>query len=466
MEVTCHQGEVAWVAGESRTVTQDILLVLTRESYGILILMLDIKFIKENKDLVASAAKNKNREIDVDALIQVSEERKRIRTEIDAINQRRKEAANARDFALGTQLKADLEDLETQYAEIDKQFISMMIKVPNIYSVDTPVGKDENDNKVIRQWGTKPAFDFVPREHDELGKALGLLDADTAGVVSGSRFTYLKGELVLMQFALIHYIFGILTSKDVLSQIATKANLNIKVTPFTPVVPPVFIRPAVQNRMARFMTPEDHYMFPEDDLMLIGSAEHTLGPIYMDKIIEEKELPIRLAGYSTAFRREAGTYGKDTKGILRQHQFDKLEMESFTLPEDSLQEQEFLVAIQEHILQSLNLPYQVVMVSTGDMGFPDYRQIDIETWMPGQDKYRETHSADHTGNFQSRRLNSRVKRSDGRVEPVHMNDATAIAVGRTLIAIMENYQRADGSIEIPEILRPYMNGLSEIKAER
>ena len=410
--------------------------------------MLDIKFIRENKELVAQAAKNKNRDIDVEEILRLAEERKRLRTELDSINQRRKEAANARDNALGTQLKIDLEDLEKQYAEVDKQFVAAMIRVPNIYSVDTPVGKDENDNKVLRQWGEIPKFDFTPKEHDEIGKNLGIIDTETAANISGSRFSYIKGDLVLLQFALVQFVLRILVEKG-----------------FTPVIPPVFVKPAVQNRMARFLTPEDHYMFPNDDLMLIGSAEHTLGPIYMDKILEEKDLPIRLAGYSTAFRREAGTYGKDTNGILRQHQFDKLEMESFTLPEDSLQEQEFLVGIQEHILQSLKLPYQVVIVSTGDMGFPDYRQIDIETWMPGQNKYRETHSADLTGNFQSRRLNARVKRADGSIEPVHMNDATAFAAGRTLIAIIENYQQADGSVKVPEVLIPYMNGLSEMKAK-
>ena len=410
--------------------------------------MLDIKFIKENKDLVASAAKNKNREIDVDEIIRVSEERKQLRTEVDTLNQKRKEAANARDIALGTQIKTDLEDLEKRYAEVDKQFIALMIKVPNIYSADTPVGKDESENKVIRKWGEIPQFNFTPKEHYEIGEKLGIIDTETAAEVAGSRFAYIKGDLALMQFALIQFALKILTEKG-----------------FTPVIPPVFIKPAVQNRMARFMTPDDHYMFPNDDLMLIGSAEHTLGPIYMDKIIPEKDLPIRLVGYSTAFRREAGTYGKDTNGILRQHQFDKLEMESFTLPEDSLKEQEFLVSIQEELLQALKLSYQVVILCTGDMGFPTYRQIDIETWMPGQNKYRETHSADHNGNFQARRLNARVKRADGTIEPVHMNDATALAMGRTLISIIENYQQADGSVKIPEVLLPYMNGVKEIKAK-
>lgn len=408
--------------------------------------MLDIKFIRENKDLVAQAAKNKNREIDVEEIIRVSEERKALRTEIDLLNQKRKEAASARDVNLGQQIKLELDGLEKRFAELDKQFVSLMIKVPNIYSPDTPLGKDESENKVIRQWGEVPRFDFAPKEHFEIGAALDVLDTETAAEVAGSRFAYLKGELALMQFALIQYALQKLVQKG-----------------FTPVVPPVFVKPAVQNRMARFMTPEDHYMFPNDDLMLVGSAEHTLGPMYMDKIIDEKNLPIRLVGYSTAFRREAGTYGKDTRGILRQHQFDKLEMECFTLPEDSLKEQDFLVSIQEEILQDLKLPYQVVMICTGDMGFPDYRQIDIETWMPGQNKYRETHTADLTGNFQSRRLNARVKRSDGTIEPVHMNDATAMAIGRLLIAIIENYQQADGSVRIPEVLAPYMHGLTEIK---
>lgn len=410
--------------------------------------MLDIKFIKENKDLVAAAAKNKNREIDVEEIIRVSEERKSLKSEIETLNQKRKEAANARDIVLGTQLKSDLEKLEAKHAELDKQFVSLMIKVPNIYSADTPVGPDESANKVVRQWGEIPQFDFTPKEHDELGENLGILDTKTAADVAGSRFVYIKGALALMQFALIQFTFKLLVEKG-----------------FTPVIPPVFVRPAIQNRMARFLTPDEHYIFPDDDLMLVGSAEHTLGPIYMDKIIDEKDLPIRLAGYSTAFRREAGTYGKDSKGMFRCHQFDKLEMESFTLPEDSLKEQEFLVSIQEEILQALKLPYQVVAVCSGDMGFPDYRQIDIETWMPGQNKYRETHTSDLTGNFQARRLNTRVRRKDGSIEPVHMNDATAIALSRIPVAIMENYQQADGSIRIPEVLLPYMNGLTEIKAK-
>ena len=420
--------------------------------------MLDIKFIRENKDIVAMAVKNKNREVDLDMLLELSDKRKSLRQEIDEINQKRNEAAKTKDIEKGTQLKRELESLETEFSEIDKKFITIMSKVPNVPSIDTPVGKDESGNKVIRTWGEIPKFDFKPKEHDELGKSLGIIDIETAGTIAGSRFSYIKGDLVLIQFAILQLCLSIFTNKEKLESIAKEAGVSILVTPFIPTIPPVFIRPAVQNRMARFMSPEEHYMFPEDDLMLIGSAEHTLGPMYMDQVIPENNLPLRYVGYSTAFRREAGSHGKDTKGIIRQHHFDKLEMETFCLPEHSIQEQDFLVSIQEHIMHLLKLPYQVVSICTGDMAFPDHRQIDIETWMPGQNKYRETHSADLTTSFQSRRLNTRVKRSHGKIEPLHMNDATAMAMGRILVAIMENYQNADGSINIPDVLQSYMGG--------
>lgn len=418
--------------------------------------MLDIKFIKENKEVVKSNIASRNLSVDLDQLLKLYEDRKSLRLKIDEVNQKRNEAARNRDAALGTKLKQDLEGLETQFSEIDKKYLALMLKVPNIASPDTPVGKDESANKILRQVGEKPKFDFEPKEHHQIGQELGIIDIETAAQIAGTRFGYIRGDLALMQFALLQFCLKVLTDKATLESIAQKANIQIPVTPFVPVIPPVFVKPAVQNRMARFLTPEEHYMFPNDDLMLIGSAEHTLGPIFMDQIIEEEKLPLRFVGYSTAFRREAGSHGKDTKGILRQHQFDKLEMESFGLPEHSIQEQNFLVAIQEHILSSLKLPYQVVAICTGDMGFPDYRQIDIETWMPGQNRYRETHSADLTASFQSRRLNTRVKRKDGKIEPVHLNDATAVAMGRTLIAIVENYQQADGTVSIPEVLQPYL----------
>ena len=254
-----------------------------------------------------------------------------------------------------------------------------------------------------------------------------------------------------------------MTNKEILEKIIKDKNIIVNKKPFIPVIPPFMVKPSTYLKMARLEPKEDKYHIEVDDMYLIGSAEHTLGPMHMNQTLNEVDMPVRYIGYSPAFRREAGSYGKDTKGILRMHQFEKMEMETFCLPENSIQEQEFLVAIQEYFLQKLNLPYEVMMICTGDMGKPDYRQIDINTWMPGQNTYRETHTADLMTSFQSRRLNTKVKRADGKTELVHMNDATICAMGRTMIAILENYQQADGGIKIPEVLRKYMGGREFIK---
>ncbi len=428
--------------------------------------MLDIKFIRENKDLVMAGLKKKRSDVDIDALLALDEKRlatmalaETLRSEQNKMNN---SIAVEKNDAVRQQMISEMKLVKDEYKEKEEElnaimaeWQALMLKIPNIPSVDTPEGPDEDSNQVIREWGEKPQFTFIPKEHFELGKALGIIDTETASEVASSRFSYLKGDLVLLQFALIQMCLEILTNKETLESIAKNAGLSMFPSVFTPVIPPVFIRPLVQVKMARYMAPEDHYVFPNDDLMLIGSAEHTLGSMHMNKIFEESELPVRYAGYSTAFRREAGTAGKDTNGILRQHQFDKLEIEVFSLPENGVQEQNFLVAIQEYVLQKLELPYQVMLVCTGDMGFPDTRQIDINTWMPGQNKYRETHSSDFTGGFQSRRLNTRVRRSDGKIEPVHMNDATVVAIGRTLIAIIKNYQQEDGTSRVPLALQKY-----------
>ena len=430
--------------------------------------MLDIKFIREHKDIVIAGIKKKNSSVDIDALLALDERRLEIMSRTEALRAEQNKVSQTMGTNLDQTVRAQMieemrivkEEFKEKEEELEKvlaDWQALMLKVPNIPSLDTPEGPDETGNQVLRQWGEIPKFSFTPKEHFELGKALGLIDTETAAEVASSRFSYLKGDLVLLQFALIQMCLEILTNKETLANIAKDAGLSIVPSSFIPVIPPVFIRPLVQVKMARYFTAEDHYIFPNDDLMLIGSAEHTLGSMHMNKIFEEHELPVRYAGYSTAFRREAGTAGKDTNGILRQHQFDKLEMEVFSLPENSIQEQNFLVAIQEYVLRTLKLPYQVISVCTGDMGFPDNRQIDIETWMPGQNRYRETHSADSMSGFQARRLNTRVRRADGKIEPVHMNDATVVAIGRTLIAIIENYQQADGTIKIPEVLQKYIN---------
>ncbi len=419
--------------------------------------MLDIKFIKENRELVEEAIKNKRAEaVDLDRLLELAEERRSLQQELSELNQKRNAVAAERNIEEGNKLKTAGQNLKDKIDTVEKEFISLMIKLPNIPSPDTPLGEDESGNKVVREWGEKPVFDFEPKPHWELGKALDLIDSERAGDISGARFAYLKKDLVLLQFALIQWVFSILTNEETLKNIIDEAGLTVSPKAFVPILPPVMMKSAVMNRMARLHPIDDRYFFEKDDLVLIGSAEHTMGPLHMDETLPEEALPIRYVGYSTAFRREAGSYGKDTKGILRQHQFDKIELETFCLPEHSYQEQDLLVAIQEYLLRKLKLPYQVVLVCTGDMGKPDHRQIDIETWMPGQKTYRETHSADLMQGYQARRLNTRVKRVSGQTEHVHMNDATAFALGRTLIAIMENYQQADGTIAVPAVLQSYL----------
>jgi seryl-tRNA synthetase len=327
------------------------------------------------------------------------------------------------------------------------------------------VGKDESENQILRTVGKPPTFNFAPKEHWELGKNLGMLDIERAAKVSGSRFAYLKGDLALLEFALIQHALSILTNRTTLQEILNLAGLDLPATPFTPVIPPALIRPTFLEQMARLEPKEERYYLQDDDLYLIGSAEHTLGAMHADEILDEGSLPLRYAGFSSAFRREAGSHGKDVHGILRVHQFDKLELECFTVPEQSVAEQDFLVAIQEHLLQSLDLPYRVVLMCTGDMGAPDARQIDIETWFPGQQRYRETHTADLVTDYQARRLRTKVRRTSptgrqasGEKVYVHMNDATAFAVGRTLAAILENFQQADGRVRVPAALRAALGG--------
>lgn len=427
--------------------------------------MLDIKFIRENKEKIKENCKLRNFDCDIDRLLELDKERRKIIRDAEELNTKKNELnfeikratieAKANIIKKGKEIKEVIEEMKPKLEKIDEEYKLILSKVPNIISPDTPIGKNESENKIIKKVGEPTKFNFKPKEHWQLGEDLDIIDIPRAVKVSGSRFNYLKGDAALLEFALIQYCFSILTNKETLGEIIKKNKLSISSEPFVPIVPPVLTKSKTMERMARLEPRDERYYTPADDLFLVGSAEHTLGPIYMDEILKEDEFPIRYIGFSTAFRREAGSYGKDVKGILRVHQFDKLEIESFSLPEDSLAEQDFIVAVQEHLIGSLRLPYQVVAICTGDMGGPDYRQIDIETWMPGQEKYRETNTSDLMNDYQSRRLNTKVKRKNGKTEFVHMNDATAYAIGRTIIAILENYQQADGSVVIPEVLRKY-----------
>ena len=418
--------------------------------------MLDIKFIRENVELVKTAARHKNSRVDIDALLKVDQERRELLAKIESLNQKRNEAAKVKDIAAGQALKAEFGGLEAKLKAVGEQFQALMWQVPNIPSSDTPVGAGETDNQVVRKWGQPKKFTFKPKEHSELGHDLDLIDTERAAKVTGARFNYLKGDLVLLQFALVQFVMNVLTDESLLKKIIKKAGLKVKPTPFVPILPPTMMRSEVMQKMARLEPREERYHLTADDLYLIGSAEHTLGPLHMDETIPEEKLPIRYLGYSVSYRREAGTYGKDTQGILRVHQFDKLEMETFTTSEQGVEEQNFLVAVQEYLTQALEIPYQIVMCCTGDQGDPDARHLDLEMWLPGQGQYRETHSADYMADFQARRLNTKVKRVNNQTEFIHMNDATAFAMSRTPVAILENYQQADGTVLVPKVLRKYL----------
>ena len=428
--------------------------------------MLDIKYIRENPEIVKAAVLNKKSHVDIDELLALDIQRRDLQSQLDGLNQKRNEAAKQKNVEQGKALKEQVQKLQEALKSIEESYQLLMYAVPNIPTNDTPIGKDEDENVVLKTVGNPKEFTFVPKEHWELGEAMGLIDNETASAVSGARFTYLFGELAMLEFALVQFVIGTLTSKTALEEIIEKNKLSVPSKPFVLVVPPVFIKPEIFERMGRLEPKDDRYYIPSDDLFLIGSAEHTLGPIHMDTILSEAELPIRYLGFSTAFRREAGSYGKDTRGILRLHQFDKLEMESFAVPSMAHDEQLFFVAIQEYIMQSLEIPYRLMSICTGDMGAPDAKQIDLESWMPGQGTYRETHTSDLMTDFQARRLNIKYKNGDGKNEYVNMNDATATAIGRTIIAIMENYQQEDGSIIIPRALQPFMFGITEIRSKK
>jgi seryl-tRNA synthetase len=319
-----------------------------------------------------------------------------------------------------------------------------MYQIPNLPEDDVPFGKNEKDNVVLKKWGKKLKFGFKPKDSLEIGENLDLIDVKRAAKVSGTRFGYIKKEAALIEFALINLAFDTLSKEG-----------------FIPIVPPVFIKEEAMRAMGYINNKEDlaeRYFFKKDKLFLVGTSEQSIGPIHQDEIFKEKDLPQRYVAFSSCFRREAGSYGKDTRGILRVHQFDKVEMFSFAHPKQSKEEYKFLLSIEEKLMQQLKIPYQVVQMCTGDLGNPVAAKYDIEAWLPSQNKYRETHSASNTTDFQTRRLNIRYRNSKTKkLDFVHTLNGTTFAIGRMLIAIIENYQQKDGSVKIPEALQKYLN---------
>lgn len=425
--------------------------------------MIDITFIRNNPNMVRDGLRKKQKNPAlVDEFLAVDEKWRAESTAIDVLRAQLNAFSKERKIDEAKTVKGRIKKKESVVMALEIERNALLQKFPNMPAVDVPVGTDESNNVVLREVGIKPQFDFQPLDYLTIAERLSIIDVKHAAEVAGSRFGYIKGTAALLEFALVQFAMKHLVKKG-----------------FIPVIPPAMIKPAVFMGMGRLAADQkdERYYLPADDMYLVGSAEHTVGPLHMNELLRAKDLPKRYVAFSTCFRREAGSYGKDTKGILRVHQFDKVEMFSFSAPEKSDEEHQFLLSCQEELLQELKLPYRVVEVCAGDMGWTDAKQYDLETWLPGQPSakadalvqskgvYRETHSCSNTTDFQARGINCRYssdRNPDGIVgvrvganHYAHMLNATGFAIGRTIIAIIENYQKADGTFAIPEVLKPY-----------
>lgn len=421
--------------------------------------MLDIKFIRENPEVVKQDAAKKGATVPVEEILDLDKKYRELNTSVQNLQAKRNAAAKERNIEEGKKIKEELENLETELKNTKAQLDLELLKIPNLPLPEVPVG-GEDDFEVIKTVGDPKVFDFTPRDHLELGEMLDIIDVARAAKVSGARFTYLKNEAVFLELALVQYAFEKLREQN-----------------FTPVFPPVLIKNEITQGLG-YWTPENKTNYyvtqnveevekgkeSENSLYLIGTAEHALVPMHADETLKNLDLPKRYVGFSSAFRRESGSYGKDTRGILRVHQFEKVEMVSFVKPEDDEMELATLTAIAEKFMEELGLSYRVIRLASRDISFPAAETRDIETWMPAQNKYRETHSISTTGTFQSRRLNIKYQDKDKK-DYVAILNGTAFAIGRTIIAILENYQKEDGTVVIPEVLRKY-TGFKEISPKK
>jgi len=411
--------------------------------------MIDVRLLRDDPDGVATALARRGYARDeVDRIIALEASHRSLVSDVDAARAAHKDSSQGIGKASAEQRPAMIEraaafkqqvsDLEEALATASADFDAAFLAVPNLPHPDAPDGF-EGDGIVLRTVGTKPTFDFEVRDHVDLMEPAGALDTVRAVKVSGARFAYLKGEAVLLELALVRYAMDVAMRHG-----------------HTPIIPPVLVREEAMFGTGFFPTDEQQiYATRDDDLYLVGTAEVPVAGMHMDEIFDEADLPLRYAGFSTCFRREAGTYGKDTRGIFRVHQFDKVELFAFVTPDNSSEEHERLLSIEEELLGGLGLHYNVVDIPVGDLGASAARKFDIEAWLPGQDAYRELTSCSNTTDYQARRLKCRVRTDDGNV-PVHTLNGTAIAMSRTIIALVETHQRADGSVLVPPALQPYL----------
>ncbi len=423
--------------------------------------MLDLRWVRNNEDEVRAYLASRNNDFDIGPLLALDEEKRKLLTETEELKARRNEgskkvgAAKARGEdasevmeemrALGEKVKA----IDGRIGEIDALLNDMLLSIPNRPHASVPVGKDENDNVEVRRWGTAKEFSFEPKAHWDIGEALGILDFEKGAALAQSRFTVLRGQGARLERALINFMLDLHTEQHGYLEIQPPVLVNSKTMTGT-------------GQLPKFA--DDLYKCENDDLWLIPTAEVPLTNLHADEILEEEQLPLYYVGYTPCFRREAGAYGRDVRGMLRQHQFDKVELVKLAPPESSYDELEKLTDNAEEVLRLLEIPHRTICLSTGDMGFGSSKTYDIEVWLPSQHKYREISSCSNCEDFQSRRMNTRYRpKEGGKPVYVHTLNGSGIAIGRTLIAILENYQREDGSVEIPTALVPYMGGKKEIR---
>ncbi|MDP3025600.1 MAG: serine--tRNA ligase [candidate division Zixibacteria bacterium] len=422
--------------------------------------MFDLKFIRENKELVKKAIQNKNESLNLDELLGLDEKRREIISSVEELKRQRnlsnqtiallkKEKKDAKaEIEKMRGVSEKISSLDNSLKEIEDKIDSLLLRVPNIPHSTVPVGFDENSNVVIKEWGELPEFSFEPRAHWEIGELLGILDLARGAKLSGSGFYALIGKGALLERGLINFML----------------DLHTKEHGYKEVWPPFMVNRASMTGTGQLpKLEEDMYLCEKDDLFLVPTAEVPVTNLHRDEILKSEELPIYYVAYTPCFRREAGSYGKDTRGILRVHQFDKVEMVKFVKPEDSYDELEKLVANAEEVLQLLNIPYRVRLLCTGDLSFAAAKCYDIEAWAPGVKKYLEVSSCSNYEAFQSRRIGIKFKPDPkSKAEYVHTLNGSGVALARTVAAFLENFQTEKGTVVVPEVLRPYLGGLEEI----
>ena len=422
--------------------------------------MLDVKFLRENLEEAERRLKTRGGAVDLSGFRELDTQRRRLLTEAEALRARRnsvseeiaklkKEKMDA--AALISEMQdegARLKALDADVARVEAELNDFLLCVPNLPHASVPVGKDSNDNPVVRTWGSAPVFNFSPKEHGDVGESLGIIDFERAGKISGARFSLLVGAGALLERALINFML----------------DLHTRQHGYTEVLPPFMVKAAAlmgTGQLPKFK--EDLFKIEGNDFYLIPTAEVPVTNIHNDEILDEERLPVKYAAYTPCFRSESGSYGKDVKGLIRQHQFDKVELVKFSHPDNSYEELEKLTANAEEVLKRLGIHYRVVALCTGDMGFSSAKTYDIEVWLPGQGKYREISSCSNFEDFQARRAGIRFRPKGGKPRFVHTINGSGLAVGRTLVAILENFQQEDGSVVVPEALRPYTGGLEIIR---